>query len=516
VARVDGSNVGTIERRSFLKTAAAGAAVLGTTGSIVWSRAAQAATPEGHLSGDRDLHLLRRATFGVNDASLARIRRIGRDRWLDEQLRPTSIDDSACTKLVNRFPALDVSMRDKYESQDFSWDVMFALSQATIVRAAWSERQLFEVMVDFWSNHLNVSNPGDHGWYNRHDYDRTVIRAHALGRFEDMLIASAKHPAMLHYLNNVDSTKDNPNENYGRELLELHTVGVDGGYTEEHMRQSALIMTGWGINWNTGLYRYDASNHYTGPVQVLGFSRANGSASGGEELAKDYLRYLARHRKTAEYLATKLARRFVSDDPPAGLVTSLADTYQANQTQIVPVLRKLFRSAAFSDAIGEKVRRPYEDVIATIRALDIKADKQGTDGIQGLYWVCESLGQAPLAWSPPDGYPDTAVEWSSAGGILDRWNTHMSLAAHWWPDQIRRPPLRSYLPRDLPRTYGELVQAVAKRVVFVKLPAAQRDAICGFFDHGPGDRVHEGDAIVEWRLSHLVSLLLDTPAHLLR
>ena len=515
MASMEGSTTGTIERRSFLKTAAVSAVAVGAVGTTLGG-VARATSPQGHLSGDQDLHLLRRATFGPTPASVARIRQLGRDRWLDEQLRPDRIGDRACEDLIDRLPELRISMRDKYETQDFDWNVMFALGQATIVRAAWSQRQLFEVMVDFWSNHLNVANPGDHGWYNRHDYDRTVIRKHALGRFEDMLLASAKHPAMLHYLNNVSSTKDNPNENYGRELLELHTVGVDGGYTEDEMRQSALIMTGWTIDWDTGLYRYDGSDHYRGHVQVLGFARANDSGPGGEELAKDYLRYLARHRRTAEHLATKLARRFVSDDPPPGLVDSLADTYQAHGTAIVPVLRKLFGSTAFRSSIGQKVRRPYEDVIATLRALRYKADAHGTAGIQGLYWVTESLGQAPLAWSPPDGYPDTAADWSSAGGTLDRWNTHMSLAAHWWPNEIRRPKLESYLPKHLPATYGDLVQAVAKELLFVKLPGEQRDAICAFFDRGAGAPLHEDDAIVQWRLSHLVSLVLDAPAHLLR
>ena len=124
---------------------------------------------------------------------------------------------------------------------------MYDVSMATIARATWSKRQLFEVMCEFWSNHLNVTNPSDRVWDNRQDYDRRVIRKHALGRFEDMLIASATHPSMLLYLNNADSTKDYPNENYGRELLELHTVSVDGGYNEQDMRNSTLIMTGFGV-----------------------------------------------------------------------------------------------------------------------------------------------------------------------------------------------------------------------------------------------------------------------------
>ena len=131
---------------------------------------------------------------------------------------------------------------------------MFDLSVSTLARAAWSKRQLLEVMVDFWSNHLNVTNPSDSVWSTRHDYDRTVIRKHALGKYSDMLLASATHPAMMTYLNNAESTKDQPNENYGRELLELHSVGVDAGYSEEEMYNSALIMTGFGIDWDTYLF----------------------------------------------------------------------------------------------------------------------------------------------------------------------------------------------------------------------------------------------------------------------
>ena len=242
------------------------------------------------------------------------------------------------------------------------------LGIAAIVRAAWSERQLFEVMVDFWSNHLNVTNFHDSVWWSRHDYDRGVIRAHALGKFSDMLRASAKHPAMLTYLNNAESTKDNPNENYGRELLELHTVGLDAGYTEDEMRTSALILTGLGVHWyddvDDGTFHYDAENHYTGSVKVLGWSSKNASASNGLTVALDYVDYLAHHPSTARRISTKLCQRFVSDTPPAALVDEMATAYRHNDTAIAPVLRVLFNSNAFHAAKGQKVLRPMQDVIS--------------------------------------------------------------------------------------------------------------------------------------------------------
>jgi uncharacterized protein (DUF1800 family) len=214
--------------------------------------------------------------------------------------------------VANRFPGLKwgiTGARNNIEA--FSWDLMRDTTVATIARAIWSQRQLFEVMVDFWSNHLNVTNPSDNVWDNRHDYDRVVVRKHALGRFEDMLVASAKHPAMLLYLNNAESTKDNPNENYGRELLELHSVGVDGGYHEEDMRQSTLIMTGFSVDWQTGLFEYNTWAHYKGNVKVMGFKNANPDAA-GFDVGIRYVKYLANHPSTAQHLARKLCIRFVS------------------------------------------------------------------------------------------------------------------------------------------------------------------------------------------------------------
>ena len=170
----------------------------------------------------------------------------------------------------------------------------------------WSKRQLFEVMCDFWANHLNITCPSTSDvWSARQVFDRDVVRKNALGRFEDMLIASAYNPSMLTYLNNAESTKLEPNENYGRELLELHTVGVDGGYTEDDMYQSALIMTGFTVNENNGLFKYDTSYHHVGPVQVMDFTDANSTAEGGETVGRAYLKYLASHPSTARHLGVQ-------------------------------------------------------------------------------------------------------------------------------------------------------------------------------------------------------------------
>jgi hypothetical protein len=509
-----------LPRRAFLRRAAAGTAVAAaTTGAQLLRLPEAAAAPSDLVADDPELHLLRRATFGPSEASVKRIRAIGVNAWLEEQLDPDSVGDAFCEDLIaRRIPRVGWGLTRAWNDLEAgSWDIMFDLGVATIARACWSNRQLFEVMVDFWSNHLNVTNPFDGGWWNRQDYDNNVIRRHALGRFEDMLQASATHPAMMLYLNNAESTKYSPNENYGRELLELHTVGVNGGYDETDMRNSALVMTGFGINWETGKFEYHGYYHHTGPVQVMGWSSNNPTGSGGYEVGLDYVRWLARRPATAEHLAWKLCRRFVADDPPQGLVDTLAEIYLDNGTAIVPVLRKLFRSAAFKGAVGEKVRRPFEDVAATIRTVGIRPDAHGRDGLNGLYWFTDELGHLPLNWSQPDGYPDTAEEWSSAGGTLGRWNAHVSLAAGGWPSELVRPSLKKrFVPKPLPDTYGELLGHMARRLVHRPLPPDHRDAVLGFFGKTAGSRLRSGDEAIGWRLPYLVALILDSPSHLIR
>ena len=502
----------TLTRRHVLGLTAAG--VGGLAVSTAMSSAAEAAEGAGSdfVANDQDLHLLRRATFGPTPASVSSIRSLGHREWLERQLSPNKIDDSECSGLIRqRFHRVNWTIPEARKGLDpFSWELMNELAMATIARSVWSKRQLLEVMCEFWSNHLNVTNPSDRVWDNRHDYDRTVIRKHALGRFEDMLIASATHPSMLLYLNNADSTKDNPNENYGRELLELHSVSVDGGYNEQDMRNSTLLMTGFGVNWDKGTFKYWSGDHYRGAVTVMGFSDPNPDAN-GYKVGIRYLKYLANHPQTARHLAYKLCQRFVSDQPDDALVTRLAKTYLNHDTAIAPVLRQLFLSDEFTASVGLKTRRPFEDLTATLRVLDYGPDKKGKEGIQALVWIADSLGQQPLAWSPPDGYPDEATSWQSAGGTLSRWNTHLSLAGHWWPSSLTQAPLRSLLPKKLPKTHGDLVDALAKRLVFRKLSAPHKAAVLDFLDRADADPVDKDSAAVSWRLPYLVALILDTP-----
>ena len=276
-----------------------------------------------YVDADVARHLLRRAAYGPSDADLAEIAAVGPTAWLDRQLDPASIDDSACAAVLARLPdqAEPVwQVNALLESDDRSgWEQQVSVSTHHVIRAAWSRRQLLAVMEEFWGNHFNVTVPGSRIEASRAHYSHT-IRSLALGRFSDLLRAVSLHPAMLTYLNNRDSTLEHPNENQGRELLELHTVGISAGYSEADVLTSARILTGLSVNSDSEEFQFKPWRHWTGPVACLGFSHPNGTQTGGQAVAEAFLDHLARHPATAWRVCWKLARHFVSDDPPTGLV----------------------------------------------------------------------------------------------------------------------------------------------------------------------------------------------------
>ncbi|MFN8075771.1 MAG: DUF1800 domain-containing protein [Kineosporiaceae bacterium] len=467
--------------------------------------------------------LVRRATYGATPDLLAQVRSIGVEAWLRRQLAPSEIDDAACDAVLARLEGLDWDVptaHAKLAHRDNTWFLMENVVRGAVVRAAWSNRQLEQVMVDVWSNHLNVTCPSDNATDNRQHYD-AVIRRHAFGRYADLLKATIKHPSMIRYLNNESSSKTAPNENLGRELLELHTVGVEAGYTEADVRTSARILTGLSIDWPTGAMRYRPTWHWTGHVSVLGFSHPNADADGSAVLDA-YLTHLARLPATARRIATKLAVRFVADDPSRALIDDLASVYLANDTAITPVLWRLFHSPEFASSAGRKLRRPYEDLIATLRALGLGPDAKGIDGIKALAWITGDLGDAPYGWPTPDGYHDVAVGWRSPAGTLNRWNTHMSLAANWWPKSLTRAPLLQLLGTPLPTTYGGLMDTLAARLLQQPLTSGQRQALCVFLRDqwnptiGPSTPLPANAQALGWRLPYLVALVLDSPQFAVR
>ncbi len=477
------------------------------------ARTTATATP---TSAAHALHLARRATWGATPAQVAEITAKGATAWVDAQLSPATLADAATSALVaSTWPVLDLpiwGVHDTYYPNS-TGDLGTAVVESTVARALWSTRQLFEVMVEFWTNHLVVTAPRGDAWDSVHRYQIDVIRRFALGRYADLLVAAAKHPAMLEQLDNGSSTKRAPNENFGREVLELHTVGVDGGYLESDIRRSALALTGMSTDRESGEYYYRQIRHHTGALSLLGWSHANTSAS-GEPVGVAYLTHLARHPRTARRIATKLAVRFVSDTPPSALVDRLAQVYLDHDTRIAPVLRALLTSAEFAASSGQKTKRPLENIISTARVLGAAPGTNTKGWLADLVWSARVAGQAPLAWPAPNGYPDVAAAWAGAGATLASWNWHMSqgwTAASPSSAKISYPELRSLLPATLPATYGALVDALSTRLLMAPLPPAKRDAVCAFLDKTAATAVRSTDAVVGWRLPYVVALVLDSP-----
>ncbi|WP_430791986.1 DUF1800 domain-containing protein [Actinoplanes sp. G11-F43] len=499
-------------RRTVLAGSVATVA-LSASGLAVAAPAAAAPAPVLKLDGDPIAHLLRRATFGATPAALAEARKLGAAGWLDRQLAPGRIDDGRCDAVLARLPLAGATPATVRAGKAKN-DAFKQLGRAAIARAAWSERQLFEQAVAFWANHLHITAPSSGVWDTRADYDRTVIRAHALGRFADMLTASARHPAMLTYLDQRSSSKALPNENYARELMELHTVGLDG-YAERDVPVVARLLTGMTVG-KSGGYVYDASLHATGAVDVLGFRHANAAAD-GEAAACAFLEHLARHERTAERIARKLCVRFVADEPPAALVKRLAKVYRESDTAIAPVLRALFLSPEFAASVGKKIRTPFEDTIAAVRVLGLGPDESGVKSLDALYNHLVSAGHAPFRWSAPNGYPDSAAAWASPSAFLARCNLHLNLATGWYPRQLTRPAdlLRSLVP-VLPGSWGALVDAIAVRLLGVKLPLDHTAAVLSVAGKLPTSPLTGADKELTGAAPYLIALVLDSPSFQLR
>ncbi|MBA3524865.1 MAG: DUF1800 domain-containing protein [Geodermatophilaceae bacterium] len=464
------------------------------------------------LTADPDLHLLRRATYGATPELVADIRARGSQAWLDGQLNPGSINDSACDAVVAKFPLVSASLATLNGLAAPS-EASNQLVQCAIARQVWSKRQLFEVMVEFWSNHLNVLCPHPATYREKPVEDRSVIRQFALGRYENMLLADARSPAMLAYLMNDESELDDPNENYGRELLQLHTVTPSAGYTEAHVRDSALVLTGRTSD-GKGSFVYKPEWHHVGTVRILGWSSANASATGGLATSDSYLRYLARHESTARNIARKLAVRFVSDTPPASLVDALAETYLDTGTAIVPVLRRLFASTEFAESIGQKARRPCEDVVASARAMAMQPPTgSNVQGVIDLVNHANNFGNGPYGAEPPSGYPDVLAGWWSVGSTLGRCNMHRNFTRG-FPAGLPRPPLMNLLAGPPMANYGAMIDRLTTTLTQQVFRADHRTALLTYSALSAGGAYDQ--RTVDKCLPDLCELVLNSPYRTLR
>jgi uncharacterized protein (DUF1800 family) len=483
------------------------------------ARATKVTVPTILATDDPALHLLRRATFGPTTALVDEVHASGVDAWLDAQLAPGALGDGEADGVWALYPRAAMAAEQVRQNVErYAWDAMADYGKATLARQIWSTRQLYEAMVDLLANHLNVPMPSGPAWDVGASYHNDVIRTHALGSFTDMLLAAMRHPAMLRYLSNDQSTKEAVNENLGRELLELHTVGIGSGYTETDVRNSAYILTGRTVangedDGAEGTFRYDAARHWTGPVAAAGFRHDNGAPGGGLEVSDAYLRHLATHPATAHTIARKIAVRFVADDPPPELVERLAGAYLEGGTQIVPVLRLLFRSTEFWAAVGQKTRRPLENLVASVRVLGIWPGPGTPKVLETWYWSAQQMGHQPLAWPAPNGYPDVRAAWRSAGGLLELWNRHRGLVQEWDKGVTYTPADRLADGRPT-STVGEYVDSLCERLCFQSFQPRHRDVLVAFVGAGadtPTEQTRMNDLV-----GHMTPLILDSPYFALR
>ncbi len=426
--------------------------------------------------------VLNRVAFGAKPGDIERVQAMGLDRYIDQQLHPERIADRDVEPRLAPLTTLRMSSReiaDKIEQPQIDArkakqqgsaptpadqranSVVLELSEQKVLRAIYSERQLQEVLTDFWFNHFNVDARKGPVRFMLPEYEREVIRPHVLGKFRDLLEADAKSPAMLFYLDNWMSADphgphprvppprivrgafgpvlvqppprmppQNPNapkglnENYARELMELHTLGVDGGYTQKDVTEVARCFTGWTIDKPRagGGFVFRPALHDEGQKIVLGHViKAGGGQSDGEQV----LEILAKHPSTARFIATALVRRFVSDTPPPALVDRAAKRFRETDGDLREVTRAILTSPEFvsPEAASAKMKTPFEFVVSALRATG--ADVQDATPIVR---TLQQLGMPLYQCQPPTGYKDTADAWVNTGALVDRMNFAVRLA----------------------------------------------------------------------------------------
>jgi uncharacterized protein (DUF1800 family) len=422
---------------------------------------AGAAPPIAVLSAsDSALHVLQRFAFGPRPGEVDEVARQGALTWLEGQLAANGHEDARLAAIEKRTPALAldpdewarrfVAMRQDArqgaagEDRAETRELLDQVRGLVVLRAVTAEDQLREVMASFWFDHFNVFLDKGADRFLLPTYVEDVIRPHALGRFVDLLIATARSPAMLFYLDNVQSVAaDTParapnsrrtgiNENYARELLELHTLGVDGGYTQQDVIAVARILTGWSMRppAQGGGFVFRPRLHDFGEKQVLG---TRFPAGHGEEEGVRLLRLLARHPATIRHVCEKLCERFVSDDPPDGCVDAAVAAWLASDGDLREVVRAIARTPEFWSAasIGTKMKTPLEYVASAVRAVDAQPDSATR-----LADAVARLGEPLYRQPSPAGYPDRQEEWANSGALLARMNFAVALASGHQPGAV--------------------------------------------------------------------------------
>ena len=431
-------------------------------------------------------HVLTRMGFGPAPGEVDRVVEMGWEKWVRRQLEPDSIDNDTCNDYVRtHYPSLTLTMdqvfyeyRPAYEDNpptqeeikkrnQLRYKLNRELTASVLYRATHSERRFEEVMAEFWRNHFNIDQNKDEVQYLAAHYEQTVIRRHMFGKFGNMLLASARHPAMLIYLDNDVSQKPltereqnlltrfenrryqprviqslgrqrGLNENYAREVMELHTLGVNnenskGGYTQRDVTELARLLTGWTAG-RTGEsmtmmsegggygFRFREDVHDDDPKNVLGmyFDGDEGEAGGVR-----FLKALGEHKQTARFISRKLCRYLVCDDPPGHLVDHVAEVFDKTDGNLTRVYEAILFSDAFMDPANyqAKFRTPFEFVVASLRVTDAQVSNYN-----GTREALRRMGQPVYSCVDPTGYADTAEAWLDPGVLMYRWDFSLRLA----------------------------------------------------------------------------------------
>lgn len=540
---------------------------------------AQNASTKSLTEEQKAIHILDRITFGPRPGDVERVMKMGLEKFLEDQLHPERLSDQIVEEKLKNIESIHLSnaelasyypppqviqqalkakgmelpafngganqpsemtpeaqkaelakrrdLQKALKEMGYKQPQLVAveLQQAKILRAVYSEKQLQEVMTDFWFNHFNVFLQKGADRVLTTAYERDVIRPNVFGKFEDLLKATAESPAMLFYLDNWMSAAPNAqaqrmtafrerfnqnnnrqnrsvrqagntnvtgqmpeempaqpnqqairrnrglNENYAREIMELHTLGVDGGYTQKDVQEVARCFTGWTLRQprNGAEFVFVPFLHDNGEKTVLGKKIPSG---GGQQDGYTVIHLLVTHPSTAKFISTKLARKFVNDNPPQALVDRMAETFRKTEGDIRQVLRTMFTSPEFYSVENyrAKIKTPFEMTISATRA--IGAETNG--GPQFHRWIAQ-MGEALFMAQPPTGYPDTAENWVNTGALLERMNFALALAGN----QIRgtRTSLNILVPEAGSMKPSQLVDRYAKLLLRGELSPQSRATI---------------------------------------
>ena len=387
------------------------------------------------------LHALNRLGFGPRPGDVEAILDRGIESYINGQLDPKpDADLEARLAPFNNTLKLTttqvlVTYADSGNQTASIQAYLDNLYNAKLVRSVHAKNQLEEALADFWFNHFNVNINDNFVRYSIQSYERDAIRPNAMGKFETLLRATAEHPAMLYYLDNYLSQAGRTvngvlinglNENYGREILELHTVGVDAGYTQTDVYEAARAFTGWGIDnlGRGGNFLYTAARHDTASKSVFGLQLA---AGGGKDDGDRLIKYLATHPKTARFLSTKLARRFAADDPPASLVDRMTEAWISSEGDIKEVMKAMIGSSEFwAEAFSAtgKPKTPFQYVASSIRAIGGEV----ASATRSVVGYLSQMGEPLYQCIPPTGYTDSGLEWLNPSSQVYRMNFALDLA----------------------------------------------------------------------------------------